>query len=118
MPEPFLPSPARTAGRVIVWALLAAVVLAVIATVWIGARGAIAYDHLRTAQQSAGEIAGQLDDIGAAAGAIDDLGVHTSAARDLTSDPIWAAPTIIINNEKFEKSLNYKNLKEYLEKLI
>ena len=27
MPEPFLPSPARTAGRVIVWALLAAVVL-------------------------------------------------------------------------------------------
>ena len=29
-----------------------------------------------------------------------------------------ATPTIIINNEKFEKSLNYKNLKEYLEKLI
>jgi protein-disulfide isomerase len=29
-----------------------------------------------------------------------------------------ATPTIIINNEKFEKSLNYKNLKETLEKLI
>lgn len=29
-----------------------------------------------------------------------------------------ATPTIIINNKKFEKSLNYKNLKEYLEKLI
>tara|TARA_B100000900_G_scaffold395826_1_gene394555 strand:- start:305 stop:880 length:576 start_codon:yes stop_codon:yes gene_type:complete len=29
-----------------------------------------------------------------------------------------ATPTIIINNEKFEKSLNYKNLKESLEKLI
>ena len=29
-----------------------------------------------------------------------------------------ATPRIIINNEKFEKSLNYKNLKEYLEKLI
>ena len=29
-----------------------------------------------------------------------------------------ATPTIIINNEKFEKSLNYKNLKKYLEKLI
>ena len=27
-------------------------------------------------------------------------------------------PTIIINNEKFEKSLNYKNLKKALEKLI
>jgi protein-disulfide isomerase len=29
-----------------------------------------------------------------------------------------ATPTIIINDEKFEKSLNYKNLKKALEKLI
>ena len=29
-----------------------------------------------------------------------------------------ATPTIIINNEKFEKTLNYKNLKKSLEKLI
>ena len=29
-----------------------------------------------------------------------------------------ATPTIIINDEKFEKTLNYKNLKKYLEKLI
>ena len=29
-----------------------------------------------------------------------------------------STPTIIINNEKFEKSLNYKNLKKILEKLI
>ena len=29
-----------------------------------------------------------------------------------------STPTIIINNEKFEKSLNYKNLKKTLEKLI
>jgi len=29
-----------------------------------------------------------------------------------------STPTIIINNEKFEKSLNYKNLKKFLEKLI
>ena len=29
-----------------------------------------------------------------------------------------ATPTVIINNEKFEKSLNYKNLKKSLEKLI
>ena len=29
-----------------------------------------------------------------------------------------ATPTIIINNEKFEKPLNYKNLKKALEKLI
>jgi len=31
---------------------------------------------------------------------------------------INSTPTIIINNEKFEKSLNYKNLKKTLEKLI
>ena len=29
-----------------------------------------------------------------------------------------STPTIIINDKKFEKSLNYKNLKKYLEKLI
>ena len=29
-----------------------------------------------------------------------------------------ATPTIIINDEKFEKTLNYKNLKKFLEKLI
>ena len=31
---------------------------------------------------------------------------------------INATPTIIINNKKFEKSLNYKNLKKFLEKMI
>ena len=31
---------------------------------------------------------------------------------------INATPTIIINDEKFEKSLNYKNLKKSLEKMI
>ena len=31
---------------------------------------------------------------------------------------INATPTIIINDEKFEKTLNYKNLKKSLEKLI
>ncbi|MDC1003936.1 thioredoxin domain-containing protein, partial [Candidatus Pelagibacter sp.] len=29
-----------------------------------------------------------------------------------------ATPTIIINNQKFEKTLNYKNIKKALEKLI
>ena len=29
-----------------------------------------------------------------------------------------ATPTIIINGKKFEKALNYKNIKKYLEKLI
>ena len=31
---------------------------------------------------------------------------------------INATPTIIINNKKFEKSLNYKNLKKTIEKML
>ena len=31
---------------------------------------------------------------------------------------VSATPTIIINDKKFDKTLNYKNLKKYLEKLI
>ncbi len=31
---------------------------------------------------------------------------------------INATPTIIINNKKFDKALNYKNLKKFIEKLI
>ena len=31
---------------------------------------------------------------------------------------INATPTIIINDEKFEKALNFKNLKKAIEKLI
>ena len=31
---------------------------------------------------------------------------------------INSTPTIIINNKKFDKSLNYKNLKKFIEKLI
>ena len=31
---------------------------------------------------------------------------------------INATPTIIINNEKFEKNLSFKNLKKYLQKMI
>ena len=29
-----------------------------------------------------------------------------------------ATPTLIINNKKFEKTLNYKNLKKIIEKMI
>ena len=39
-------------------------------------------------------------------------------SKELKNFKINATPTIIINNEKFEKSLNYKNLKKSLEKLI
>ena len=31
---------------------------------------------------------------------------------------IEATPTLIINNKKFDKALDYKNIKKFLEKLI
>ena len=43
------------------------------------------------------------------------LNDRIEAAKDFK---INSTPTIIINNKKFEKSLNYKNLKKSLEKLI
>ncbi|MFS0868198.1 DUF4012 domain-containing protein [Microbacterium sp. 179-B 1A2 NHS] len=91
MHEPFLTPPLRTAGRILAWVLGALLIVLIVATAWIGIRGALAYGHLRAAQDGAADIAGRLDDLGAAAGAIDDLAADTSAARDLTSDPIWAA---------------------------
>ena len=43
------------------------------------------------------------------------LNDRIEAAKDFK---INSTPTIIINNKKFEKTLNYKNLKKALEKLI
>ena len=43
------------------------------------------------------------------------LNDRIEAAKDFK---INSTPTIIINNKKFEKSLNYKNLKKSIEKLI
>jgi len=39
-------------------------------------------------------------------------------SMELKISKLMLPPTIIINNKKFEKTLNYKNLKKALEKLI
>lgn len=86
-----LPPAARTAGRVLAWTLGALLVLAVIAAGWIGVRGALAYGHLRDAQQAASGAAEVLKDPARAATLVSDVSADTKAARDLTSDPIWQA---------------------------
>ena len=48
---------------------------------------------------------------------IEDL-VLNDRIEGTTKFKVNATPTIIINNKKFEKSLNYKNIKKTLEKLI
>lgn len=89
MPETFLPPAARTAGRIVLWLAVAAILLAVLAIGWIGVRGFLAYSHLASAQEKAPAIAEQIGDLSAASDAIDELAGHTGEARELTSDPIW-----------------------------
>lgn len=91
MTNPLLPRPARTAGRVTVWVLVALVLLTVIAAVWIGVRGVLAYGHLRAAESAARELADTIDDPAALADAIPAVAEDTAAARALTSDPVWQA---------------------------
>lgn len=89
-PSP-LPAAARTAGRVCAWILGGLLIAAVIATAWIGVRGALAVGHLRAAQQTAATAAEALRDPSTAAALIADLSTDTRAARDLTGDPVWSA---------------------------
>lgn len=91
MTNPLLPAPARTAGRILIWVLLAALVLLVAAAAWLGVRGYLAYGHLTAAQRAASEVTGNLDDTDAATARLADIAADTAAARSLTSDPVWQA---------------------------
>lgn len=87
-----LPPPARSAGRVFAWIVAALLALALLAAVWIGIRGALAYAHLRTVQPEASAAAASLAaDPDAAGPAIARIADQADAARSLTSDPVWHA---------------------------
>ena len=86
-----LPRPARTAGRAFAWILAGALVLGLFAAVWIGVRGAMAYQHLTRIQTGADDSTAALaDDPAAAAPTLARLATDAAAAHELTSDPIWA----------------------------
>ncbi|WP_159500205.1 DUF4012 domain-containing protein [Microbacterium sp. 18062] len=91
MTNPLLPRPARTAGRVLVWALLALLVLTAAAAVWLGIRGYLAYSHLRAAESAARSLAADIGDPASVVERIPAVSADTAAARQLTSDPIWEA---------------------------
>lgn len=85
-----LPRSVRRGGLVFAIVLGGLLVAAVVATVWIGARGALAYGHLRDAQQTAAAVRENLSDPAAASDAIAALAADTGAAHSLTSDPVWS----------------------------
>ncbi|GAA3025090.1 DUF4012 domain-containing protein [Microbacterium dextranolyticum] len=87
-----LPPPARTAGRVLAWVVGALLLLALIAAVWIGVRGADAYGHLRNIEQTAGAGTAALTaDPVSAAQTLRGLAADAADAHTLTSDPVWRA---------------------------
>lgn len=82
-------TPTRTAGLVFAWAVATVLAVCVLAAAWIGVRGALAYDHLRSAQSSVTTATTSIDDPEAATAALGAVGDDTAAARALTSDPVW-----------------------------
>ncbi|WP_375385834.1 DUF4012 domain-containing protein [uncultured Microbacterium sp.] len=89
MSEPVLPRPARRAGVVVAAVLGGLLIVCLVMLAWVGIRGALAYTHLRAAQDATTDIRADLGNPETAATAIADLSADTSAAHSLTSDPIW-----------------------------
>ncbi|MEV8370912.1 hypothetical protein [Microbacterium sp. NPDC064584] len=86
-----LPRSLRVAGTTFAWVLGIGIVLAIFALVWVGIRGAIAADFLRSAKVTASDVVADIADPEAAAASIDKIAGDTAAAHALTSDPIWRA---------------------------
>lgn len=89
MTDNAIPRSLRVWGRVFAWVLAAVLILAVVMIAWVGIRGALAYGHLRDAQQAAAAARDAAADPAAAADAIAAITPETQAARALTSDPVW-----------------------------
>lgn len=88
-PPPVLPRPLRLTGAVVAGMLGLVLVLGVLAIVWVGVRGAIAADHLRSAQAKASVVVSNIADPDIAASSIEDIADDAAAAHALTSDPVW-----------------------------
>lgn len=78
-------------GRIALWVLAAALLGLIAVLVWVGVRGATAYQNLSKIQQSVSKAgADSLADPAKAGALVGELSAEASSARELTSDPIWA----------------------------
>lgn len=89
MTKSTLPAWARTGGRVATGALLLPLVFAVFALVWIGVRGALAYERLASIESQAAPTLDELSSEQTDLAKLRSLADDASVARGLTSDPIW-----------------------------
>lgn len=79
------------AGRIIAWIIGGLLLIVVVATAWVGVRGAMAYQHLEQIQNGAGAAASAVAaDPSGATSDVARLASDAQAAHDLTSDPVWA----------------------------
>lgn len=86
-----LPPLARRAGRVFAWALFGLLILGVLLATWVGARGALAYQHLQRVQTgAAASTAAVASDPSEAVLSLASVASDAADAHALTSDPIWS----------------------------
>lgn len=85
-----LPPAMKTAGRVAAWAVGSLLVLVTLATLWVGLRGAMAYNHLeRIHNDGSAAAAAVASNPASAAQELALLASDAEAAHKLTSDPVW-----------------------------
>ncbi|MEZ3157371.1 DUF4012 domain-containing protein [Microbacterium sp. BWR-S6Y] len=84
------PRRVRTA-TVFASAVLGVFVLGAGLAAWIGVRGAVAVQHLRSAEATVAAATADAQDPAGAIERLSDAAADTSAARSLTDDPIWSA---------------------------
>ena len=81
----------RRAGRIAVWVVGALLVVGTLMALWVGVRGALAYQHLSTIRSLGPEAASTLAaDPAEATSVIERLATEADAAHDLTSDVVWS----------------------------
>ncbi|WP_404431328.1 DUF4012 domain-containing protein [Microbacterium lacus] len=91
MTEHALPRPLRIAGGVVIIALSVMLIAVIGALAWVGGRGIVAADNLRSAQGMASDVVEQIGDPAAASETIAQISERTATAHELTSDPVWRA---------------------------
>ncbi len=91
MSSPTLPPQCWPRGRIIAWIIGGLLLIIIVATAWVGLRGAMAYQHLQQIQNGAGAaVSAVAADPSGATSDVARLASDAEAAHGLTSDPVWA----------------------------
>jgi len=87
----FLPPRLRAVGHIAAWSLVILLLLLLATSAWIAVRGALAYQHLARIQSGAAtSVTLLVSNPSEAVPTVARLASDAAAARELTSDPVWA----------------------------